>query len=848
MWTDNHCVEPSALAMNLIDARSLLCANWRSYVHHLLAIIVIVSLVAGSASQAQSPLGSDAVVPTTRQDADNAVRGRVVENVSHAPLAQATIMLVNVADSSQCCGTSTDDDGHFRIRLVPPGVYRMRVSYVGYGALETAPFQAGREPVDLGEMRLELRPLIGGTIKVRGETPTFDNAIDRKVYDVRKDLLSQSGSAADVLQNIPSVTVDVEGNVSLRGSPNVAIFVNGAPSLLMKKSSAAALQQMPANSIERIEVITNPSAKYKPEGVGGIINIVLKRESESGVNGTLTANVGNGSRYNGNISFNCKPGRGNVFGSYGLRRGYNPRVSTTARTSRDSLNSITGTYDYRGSAYSRPLGHVATLGLDYEFDDKNQLSIAGNYFYRSSYLSQHARTIMRDSIQTILTELAASRVNDEVEKEYEVTSSYERSFENDDHSIKAEFNYSGYDEKEDNRYQDRYALPVATVVDSRNLIRTGGHLIELNAEYTYPMSDETHLEAGYAGEFQRDDISNLGELYDTLQERWTTDKNKTNRFVFDQAIHAGYITLGHTMGDLSVLAGLRAEQALIKSHLVTGDSTIPDDYFRVYPTLHLALKFDDHHELQLNYSRRIRRADSDEHNPFAEYTDPRNLEAGNPKIKPEQTHSVEFGYQFHGKDYSLLPSVYYRYTYDAFTEIQRYVNDSTKLSTSANLSTKQSAGLEVVATYSWRSHLSLNMSTNVFHEVIDASNLGYSDRKGNTTWDARLIANLRLTPTNLIQVNVSHRSGRISPQGTFDPLFLINLGLRQDLWRNRASITLTVSDVFNALTYRSHIDTPDLQESAEYRRNARVLYLGFIYRLSTKKDESREDLQFEDKI
>lgn len=797
----------------------------------------LIIIIAFSAALAQSAPQKSKLILT----------GKIVEQSNKAPLPIANVVLFRVSDSSQVAGATTDENGAFTLTDLSAGVYFLRVDYIGFETLKTKPFVVKNEPLDLGVLAVKVSPIVMGNVQVIAEKSTFINTIDRKVYNVEKDVVSETGSASDLLQNIPSVSVDVNGSISLRGTSNVTIFINGKPSLLMRKNSAAALQQMPATGIERIEVITNPSAKYKPDGVGGIINIVLKKESRQGLNGTIIANAGNMNRYNANATLNYNPGKVNLFGSYGLRRTNNPRISTDSRIKKDSQSQVISYYDNSSSSSVKPIAHIANMGLDYSINEKNQLGLSGDFFYQKSYHTQTSQTTFRDAAQRITTDFTSDRTNDEYEKEYEINSSYEHDFAKEDHVLQFEFNYSGYDEKEDNHYYEAYSAPHFSNARHHNLIRKGGHLAEFYAEYTLPINEETQLEAGYVGEFMLDDIRYLGADYNPGQGKWITDFNKTNRFLFHRDIHAFYTTFGHSIEAFSFLAGLRAEQALITSNLVTADSIIPYNYFKLYPTLHLAYSLNDRQEVQLNYSHRVNRADSDEHNPFAEYTDPRNMEAGNPKIKPEQIHSVEFGYHLQNDHFSILPSIYYRYKYDAFTEIRQFVNDSTMLTTMTNLANDQSAGMEFIVTGDVHKFVTLNFSANAFYYVINASNLGYSANKSTLSWNAKLAANLHVTDSNLIQVNAYYRSARLTPQGDTLPLFLLNLGMRQELFHKKASLTLTVSDVFNSLKWTRRIDTPILYEKATSKRNSQIIYLGFTWRFGNSTKE-KDEFKFEDTI
>jgi len=326
------------------------------------------------------------------------------------------------------------------------------------------------------------------------------------------------------------------------------------------------------------------------------------------------------------------------------------------------------------------------------------------------------------------------------------------------------------------------------------------------------------------------------------------DYNKSNHFTINQDIHALYGIFSHSFDQLSFMAGLRAEQVFITSNLITLDSIVPNNYFKIYPTLHLAYELNDNQELQLNYSKRVKRSDSDEMNPFPEYSDPRNMESGNPKIKPEQIHSVEFGYHLKNKQYSIISSIYYRYKYDAFTEINRYVNDTVLLTSFENLSQSQSTGLEFIFSANVKNKLNLNMNANGYYYIIDASNLGYSDKKSAFSWDTKLGINIHFSNSSLLQLNSYYRSVRISAQGKSNPAFFVNLGLRQEVLKNRASVILTISDVFNTLSRVNIIDTPELYQKESRKRNSQIIYIGFTYRFGKFVKKQTEELKYDDSI
>jgi len=562
----------------------------------------------------------------------------------------------------------------------------------------------------------------------------------------------------------------------------------------------------------------------------------------------LLANVGNESRYNANLTLNYNTGKMNVFGSYGFRQNNAARTSSGYRIHYDSLQNIINIYESSSSAEGRPFSHLGNFGMDYQLNENNKLELAGNVNFQDMCRTQNTLSTWKDEDLNITSQYTTLAINDELEVEWEASAVFTHQFREEGHELQFEFNFTGYDETEDNHYTETYSVPPGFVDLSHILVKKGGPQANVYAEYTLPIGEETELEAGYVGEFFKDNVSYFGEYYDDNSNEWIKDVVKSNDFVFRQDIHALYGTLSHSFDKFSFMAGLRAEQALITSHLITIDSLVPNNYFRVYPTLHLSYDLSDEQQLQLNYSHRVRRPDSDEMNPFPEYSDPRNMEAGNPLLKPEQIHSIEFGYQLKKELFTIQPSVYYRYTYDAFTQIFTIASDTVLLRTEANLSKNQSLGGEFIATLNAGKFMTLNLSTNGYYNVLDASNLGYSANKSAFAWDSKLGANINITSTTLLQIYGYFHSKRLTAQGWYDPSYYANIGLRQDLFKNRASLIFTVSDVFNSLKSSGTIDTPYLYQESTQKRVSQILYLGFTYRFGKSSKNKAEDLKFDNNI
>ncbi len=777
------------------------------------------------------------------------LNGQIVEASTRLPLAFVQAALFRANDTTLVKGALSNGEGVFELTELLPGNYYLHLSLIGFETERTPLFtlEASGKATDLGTISLKTSDILLRETEVTAEQSTYVNAIDRKVYYPEKDLSAQTGSASDILQNVPSVSVDLDGAVSLRGSANVAFLINGKPSGLMNRSSTTFLQQLPANSIERIEVITNPSAKYRPDGAAGIINIVLKKNARPGFNGSLTANASTRDRYNASLSGNYNPGKLNLFGTYGFRRNWLSRQGTDLRIITDPATGAQTIFDLHDSATGRPQLHTANAGLDYAFNAKNKIGLSAAYFTLFQDRFQPVSTQLRNSTE-VIQDYRTERNEHEDEQEVETSASFEHQFDEEDHTLQLEIGYSGYAELEESRYADIYRIPAFPVLRGHNTIRKSGHTTSATAEYARPIGEDMEIEAGYEGEFFQDDLDYAAERFDPVLLHWRPDPTRTNRFLFRQDVHALFGTLGREIEDISILAGLRAEQTYISSQLPTLDSVIPNNYFKLFPTLHVGWQISDDAEIGLSYSRRVNRPDSDELNPFPEYNDPRNIEAGNPDLKPEQIHAVELGYQWKKNDLRFLPGIYYRYAYDAFTEITRFINDSTLLTTSANLSANQSAGLELILSWSHRNRLHLNLSSNTFWNQLDASNLGYSTRKSTVSSEVKLAAGFNLTKGTKIQANATYQSALLTAQGKSLPNYFLNAGLRQDVFKKQASLLLTVSDVFNTLRRSWVINTPALQQTVTRKRRSQIVYLGFSWRFGKSARKTADDLQFEDKM
>ena len=754
------------------------------------------------------------------------ITGKIVEKESGEALLGANISLKSIPDSSRVAGTTSNIEGEFEIEAVAAGQYYLEVSFIGFNTYSSAAF-ALKKDKSFGKIPLTASSILMDEVSIQSDVI---NKIDKKVYPVQDDMLSETGTATQILQNIPSVDVDISGGISLRNA-GVAIFLNGRPSAILQRNPNAFLTQLPAKMIEKIEVITNPSAKYKPDGVGGIINIVLKKERKSGLNGQVSANVGFQDRYNGGLNLNYGTEDLNFFGNYGIRHSNPTALSTDERIFINLEEGENDRYFEDGRNTSNSLSQTIYAGTSWEINDYNSMEVSGNYFVANSDHSGKSNIAISDSQGTINSDFQSISTNDEYEAEGELQLSVEHVFKNnEDHTLEFEAVFASFDEREDQQFTQLYTIPDSSNIINNNLVQKSGNEQEISINYVVPVAEDAEIEVGYDGEFSYQDI------------RYTRDE-MNSRFLFNRNLHAIYAQYSQPLGDFEFKAGLRGEESFTKGKVKQPiDSVVKNNDFRLFPTLHLQYDLNESSLLALSYSRRINRPDADMLNPNPEFTDPRNAEAGNSHLQPEQVHSIELGYQT-GKDgYSLTSSLYYRNRYDAFTGIQLNVGDTLIMGTIENINTQQSVGLEVNLSKQFTENWDTSISGDVFYTRLDAGNLGYKVRNHGISGNLKAHSYSKLGDNTSLQFDAFYYFPRLSPQGRREGFFYINAGIKENLLNDKASITLIATDVFH--TYKIHRKTEaiDFYQNSTYQRLQPVVSLGFSWRFN--QFDSSDEIEY----
>lgn len=758
------------------------------------------------------------------------VTGELKEKSSGLPLEFATVTLHKMETQEMVTGGTTNTDGKFRLADIPAGTYYIEGSFVGYRPVRSKAFALSTmQSADIGTLYIEDDGEMLGEVVVEGRKSTFVAKLDRKVFNVGQDLMSSAGSASDLMQNIPSVEVDMDGAVSLRGNENVTILINGKPSAMMSaKTRGDALNQLAANSIERIEIITNPSAEYKPDGVSGIINIVLKKDAKPGLNGTLNANIGSYGRTNAGVNLNYGLKGINFFGGYTYRRDRYDRSIIDSRTSpTDFINQTT-------YGIGHPTSHTFRMGMNTNISSHDAVEVAGNYNRRRFQRNERVESVTEDKNQQLIDYYFRDRDALAKENMWEGSFRYTHTY-GKENEWGVDYTYSSESEDEMNHYStlrmEKQSKENEGVWDANYL-----HIGKLNWKHHF--SEQTQLSAGYELEVLRAEQNFHVQDWDGTVFIPNTDR--TSDFTHYRTLHSLYATVETNLGNWNLLAGLRGEYADIKNHLFSLDSIAAQYYANIYPTLHAAHHINAHNELQLNYSLRVNRPEGNDMNPFAERINPLSLQAGNPFLKPEKIHSVEAGWLWHN-DYgaSFMATLYYRYLTNQITTVSRYTSDGILFTTKENLQSGQNAGAELIWNSSVGHWLTFNWNVNGFLNQINAEKLGFGKNKSTFAWSTLL--NLNFTPFRhyIVQLNARYRSATLIPQGRRDADCRINVGMKYDIPRTYLSLLASVTDLFDTYRRSYTLDTPELKQKVERRRNPRIFYIGASYQFGGNRNKKQ---------
>ncbi len=772
------------------------------------------------------------------------VQGIVLDSNTEEPLSYATVTLYNATDSTLADGAVTDDAGIFKIEA-SIGEYYAEIGFIGFQTQFIPDINITKSKLnyDLGTLGLSSDAATLDEIEVRAERSTMQMSLDKRVFNVGKDLANIGGNATQVLDNVPSVTVDVEGNVSLRGSGGVRILVNGRPSSLIGNGDTNGLRNIPANLIESIEVITNPSARYEAEGMAGIINIILKKDARIGINGSFDLNVGYPDNYGISANMNYRKNKLNFFANYGLNYRQSPGNGANFQEfQRDDTLFIS---DQERIRERSGWNNSIRTGADYYFNEKSVLTTA--FTYRIGKDDNFSEIEYRDYISSRdpenlmgITTRRDDELEDETNLEYSLT--YRKEFDRKGQEFTADIRFQDNIEEESSSIREQFFTPEFTPTNEADLRQRsnnaeGEQELIIQLDYVHPISEEGKMEFGYRTSIRN--IDNDFSVEEIENGEWTTLPNFSNEFAYDERVYAAYAIIGEKWGDFSAQGGLRAEYSDIITELVTTKERNARDYFNLFPSVFLGYDLPNDNAVQVSYSRRINRPRFWYLNPFFSFSDARNFRGGNPNLDPEFTDSYEITHIKYWDKATLTSSFYYRQTDGVIDRIRRVNDDGTTISRPENLLTENSFGADLtfnISPYKW---WDLNGNANFFRSITDGGNLGPDFQADTYTWFGRLTSKMRLFEDFDTQLRVNYRAPRRTTQGSTKSYTFVDLAISKDVLQDKGTLTLSVQDLFNSRLYRYTTEAPGFFAESEWRWRARQVILSFNYRLNQKKQRGR---------
>jgi len=772
-------------------------------------------------------------VPSTAGE----IRGRVINAATKAPISLAKVATAGAQ-------TSTDVDGSFLIQGLQPGSYRIRILAFGYTPRELAVEIGPASPsVDVGTVTLTAAAVVLQPLQVTGQKQDVELAPDRNIYVVRDMPTTRGGTALDVLRNVPAVDVDIDNVVSLRGNTGVVLQINGRPSPLKPAQLGNFLAQLPADMVDKVEVVPNPSARENPEGVAGIINIVLKQNADEGRSGGLT--VGGGTTGHADIGGNLGFARGplSLYGSYGFLRDNRPRRDTIFRE--NSYQSPVTFLEEAGLRTQIPLAHTLTGSAGYQLGKHDELSADMDYSTRNEAETYSLLYRNLDSARSLsaLSDRFTRGTNHEFN--FEATLAYKHGFARKGHRLSSEVRVVRAREGGPTSIVARTLALNGTPSDTSALESQTGweHPNEnsLKLDYARPLSSLLRLEAEYRGSLQRFHTTLDTRVFDTTQTAWVPDSTRISDFNYDQTVHAAYGVLNAQHGKFLLQGGVRVERATTHFHLKTTGATYDNPYNSVFPSGLIAYNIDDTHQVKLSYSTRIRRPDdTDLLDPTPHYLDPLNISRGNPYLKPEYIRALELGLQRTADRLTLQLTPFFRHTVDAVRTIRSLDTAGVMTRTFANIATSDAYGADFTIARSG-GRLSGFAGASAFRQVSNAANLGPGLSARTFGWTSRTNVTFRATRTVDVQALLSYQAPMTVEQGRNASRTRFTLAARKKLMEDRMSVSLRVIDPFNTSRESNTTIDPRFYQVSDRRRAIRGLLLSVNWTFGKPQEEHNRE-------
>ena len=801
--------------------------------------LLFILLLFFSYAVSAQPAAPQAAVPSNKAT----IKGKVIDADTKQEMEYANVSIYKL-DSSLVTGGITDSKGEFKIGPIKFGTYYVIANFIGFNKTKINNINITEEnrEIDLGTIELKPAHQQIDEISVVADKARVEYKIDKKVINVSQDINADGGTAVDVLENTPSVQVDIEGNVTVRGSSNFTVYIDGRPSAL---SGSDALQQIPASALENIEIITNPSAKYDPDGTAGIINLVMKKDILSGFNGIVNASIGTGNKKRIDLTVNQKTKKRNL--TFGVD--YNDmNFSGTNYSSRETYqNDTTYFLSKNGSRDFGRNGYGIKAGSDFFLSNKTTLGFLarfGQYNFEGGGNSRIYQYTSPSSVESYSVERDPSkRTRDYVSGDINFQHKFN---EEGTHQLMAVLYYShrsSGDLDNENELETNADFIPTGIYTLR--IRTNEDEVSdryrFKADYTKPLGASGKLEAGLQSRLSRDNNDYLFEEYNPETQAWINNDHFSSSMYFKRDIHAIYTTVSSKLGSLEYMFGLRGEY----TNREIDHTKVPTPYklnrFDVFPSAHLSYTLFDESQLMASYSRRIDRPHGRDLDPFENYRDQYTISIGNPNLKPEYTNSYELNFMKRfGRSFISLEG-FYRATDNVISRLNDVRDDGVLVQTRVNLNNDFSKGGELMANLNLKDWFILNSSVSIYNYKIEDQSSGEFVVRESTNIDGRLNTTLKFTENSRAQIMGMYRGPSVSIQGNRKGMFYSNISYRQDFMKKKLTATLSVRDLFGTAKREGTSTGENFTSNFKFQREPRVFMLTLSYKINNyKMDNSNQ--------
>ena len=784
------------------------------------------------------------------QENNLTISGKIIDSDFNTPLEYATISIYDSKKQNLINGVISDNSGFFSIELTK-GLYDLKIEYISFETktLEKIDVQ---NSIDLGIISLSINENLLDEIEVIGEKTEIEIKLDKTVYNIGKDLTLKGSSVSDVLDNLPSLEVDIDGNVSLRGNQSVRILINGKPSGLVGISSNDALKQFPSESVEKVEVITSPSARYNAEGTAGIINIVLRRNKLAGLNGSASLNLGDPRRVGISTNLNFRTKKISLFGNIGDNstkyiNGF--KNETEYFTAREKNNFL---YE-NGERNSERNSNYYNGGIEYFFNEKT--SFVASFVNSSSDGLTNTSNLIDQTFDNINSLSERLEDENEIDENKEFSFNFSKKFNDNGHELTIDYQKEKSFEIESSSILNSKLKPIYERYLSEKIKTDENQNSELyKIDYVLPIGEEGQFEAGFRRSNQHQKIDYLVEKEDNLGN-YISDNNLSNTLLYNEKVNAYYTQYGNKKNNFSFLLGLRFEESITNvTQVVNGDNT-KKKYNDLFPTLNLALELKEDETITLGYNRRIRRARSYFINPFPSRSSITNIFQGNPNIEPTYSNGIDLGYLKRFSQTTINGSIYFRKSTGEFTFITESTGESVLVNgnlvpvirrTPINLASNSQTGVEFNVNYTQSKLWRVRGNINFFESDLKGEYNGVVYDSKNFSWSGGLNNYLKIFSSVDWQTSLSYRAPQKTAVSNRKARISSNTALSKDLMKDKLTLTFKVNDIFETQKWRIESFNENYRSYSESSwRGGRNFELNLIYRFNQKKSDRKRSNNYE---